>query len=156
MFVPTPHDVVGKMLELAEVEKKSIVYDLGSGDGRIVIAAAEEYGCRAVGYEIDKELVALSREQAKKTGVAEMVTIEQGDIFKVDLSQADVIAVYLLPKQLELLIPQLKKLKPGSRIVSHQFEIPGIEPDKTIEMQSGEDGEGHTIHLWTAPLQKAK
>ncbi len=85
-----------------------------------------------------------------------MVTIEQGDIFKVDLSQADVIAVYLLPKQLELLIPQLKKLKPGSRIVSHQFEIPGIEPDKTIEMQSGEDGEGHTIHLWTAPLQKAK
>jgi tRNA G37 N-methylase Trm5 len=152
VFVSTPHDVVERMLELAEVNKLDVVHDLGSGDGRIVIAAARKYGSRAIGYEIDKELVTLSREQAAKAGVVDRVTIEHGDIFKVDLHQADVIAVYLLPEQLEKLIPQLKKLKPGSRIVSHQFQIPGVKPDKTIEVKSAEDGDGHTIHLWTAPL----
>ena len=156
VFVPTPHDVVEKMLGLADVEKKSLVYDLGSGDGRIVIAAAKNHGCRAVGYEIDKELVTLSREQVAKAGVAELVAIERGDIFDVDLKQADVVAVYLLPKQLELLIPQFQKLKPGARIVSHQFEIPGIKPDRTIEVKSTEDGDAHKIHIWTAPISITK
>lgn len=152
VFVSTPQDVVEKMLETAAVKKSNVIYDLGSGDGRIVIAAAKKHGCRAVGYEIDPELVKLSRENAVKAGVERLVTIEQTDVFTLDLSPADMIAVYLLPKQLEKLIPQLKKLKPGSRIVSHQFQIPGVKPDKTIEVKSAEDGDGHTIHLWTAPL----
>jgi protein-L-isoaspartate O-methyltransferase len=154
VFVPTPQDVVEKMLELAGVGEKDLVYDLGSGDGRIVIAAAKRYGCRAVGYEIDRELVELSRENVGKAGVERLVTIEQKDVFTVDLSKADVIAVYLLPKQLEKLVPQLEKLKPGSRIVSHQFEIPGVKPDKQVRIESNEDGDDHSLYLWTAPLKK--
>jgi ribosomal protein L11 methylase PrmA len=144
------------MLELANVQKKDLIYDLGSGDGRIVIAAAKKYGCRAVGYEIDRDLVESSRENVGKAGVERLVTIEQKDVFTADLSKADVIAVYLLPKQLEKLVPRLQELKPGSRIVSHQFEIPGIKPDKTIEVKSAEDGDGHTIHFWTVPLVISK
>ena len=153
VFVPTPQDVVEKMLELAGVGEKDLVYDLGSGDGRIVIAAAKRYGCRAVGYEIDRELVELSRGNVGKAGAERLVTIEQKDVFTLDVSQADVIAVYLLPKQLEKLIPQLEKLKPGSRIVSHQFEIPGIKPAKVIVADSEEDGDKHTLYLWTMPLK---
>jgi outer membrane protein assembly factor BamB/precorrin-6B methylase 2 len=152
VFVPTPDDVVQKMLEVADVTKKSVIYDLGSGDGRIVIAAASKYGCRAVGYEIDRALVTLSRRNAEAAGVADIVTINEADIFKVDLQAADVVAVYLLPRQLEALIPQFKQLKPGSRIVSHHFEIPGIQPKKTIELKSKNDGEPHAIHIWTAPI----
>ena len=144
------------MLELAEVKETDIVFDLGSGDGRIVIAAAEQFGCKATGYEIDRELVKLSREKAEKAGAADLVTIEQADIFDVDLRQADVIVVFLLPKQLEQLIPQLKKLRPGVRIVSHQFKIPGIEPDRTIKRESAESGNDHPLHLWTAPLMTSK
>lgn len=155
IFVPTPHDVVAKMLESAGVKKTDVVYDLGSGDGRIVIAAAKTHGCKAVGYEIDRELAELSRERVKESGVEQLVTIEQKDIFTVDLSGADVIAVYLLPKQLEALLPQLEKLRSGSRIVSHQFAIPGIQQGKTIEVQSDEDGIRHKFHLWTAPLKKS-
>jgi cyclopropane fatty-acyl-phospholipid synthase-like methyltransferase len=140
------------MLELAAVKTSDVVYDLGSGDGRIVITAAKKYGCKTVGYEIDKELVELSHERVKEAGVEQRVNIEHKDIFTVDVSRADVIAVYLLPKQLEALIPQLEKLKPGSRIVSHQFEIPGVKPNKTIEVKSAKDGDRHTIHLWMAPL----
>ena len=153
VYVPTPDDVVQKMLDIANVNKESVVYDLGSGDGRIVIAAAAGHGCRAVGYEIDKELVRLSRKNAEAAGVAENVTIHEGDIFKVDLKAADIVALYLLPRQLEALIPQFKQLKPGSRIVSHHFMIPGIKPDQSFELKSADDGEAHTIHLWTAPIQ---
>jgi len=155
IFVPTPRDVVEKMLELAALKTSDMVYDLGSGDGRIVMTAAKKYGCRAVGYEINRELVQLSSEDAKKAGLEPLVKFENKDIFTVDLSGADVIAVYLLPKQLEKLIPQLEKLKPGSRIVSHQFEIPGIEPDKVIVVDSEEDGEEHTLYLWTTPLKNS-
>ena len=137
---------------MAEVKPTDVVYDLGSGDGRIVITAAHKHGCRAVGYEIDRELVETSRERAKQAGVERLVTFEQQDIFTADLRDADVIAVYLLPQQLEKLLPQFGKLKPGTRIVSHHFEIPGVKPDKTVEIKPAEDGEGHTLHLWTAPL----
>ncbi|MHC4406377.1 MAG: outer membrane protein assembly factor BamB family protein [Planctomycetota bacterium] len=155
VFVPTPRDVVEKMLELAAVKTSHVVYDLGSGDGRIVMTAAKRYGCQAVGYEIDRELVQLSSENAKKAGVEPLVKFENTDIFTVDLSGADVIAVYLLPKQLEKLIPQLEKLKPGSRIVSHQFDMPGVKPDKVIVVDSEEDGDKHTLYLWTTPLKMA-
>ncbi len=156
VFVPTPQDVVDKMLELAEVKKTDVVYDLGSGDGRIVISAAKKYGCRVVGYEIDKELVELSRTKAEAAGVKSLVTFELKDLFTADLGDADVIAVYLLPKQLEKLLPQLEQLKPGARIVSHYFALPGFPPDKTAKIQSPEDTSEHTIYFWTMPLKKQK
>ena len=154
VFVPTPKDIVEKMLELAEPKETDTVYDLGSGDGRIVITAAKKYGCRAVGYEIDKDLVESSRAMTQQAGVEQLVTFEHSDLFTADLSQADVIAVYLLPAQLEKLLPQLAKAKPGTRLVSHQFEIPGAAPQKSLRIRSDEDGETHTLHFWTLPLQK--
>jgi outer membrane protein assembly factor BamB len=154
LFVPTPQDVVEKMLELARTSKKDLVYDLGSGDGRIVIAAAKKYGCKAVGYEIDAELVKLSRQEVHKSQLQDLVRIEQEDIFTRDLSSADVVAVYLPPRLLERLLPQLAKLKPGARIVSHYFEIPGYKPDQAATIECKEDGNRHTVYLWTAPLKK--
>ena len=141
------------MLDLAGVKEGDLVYDLGSGDGRILITAAKKYGCRAVGYEIDKTLAELSREKAREAGVEELVTIHTDDLFKADLSAADVVAVYLLPKQLEALLPQLKEqLKPSARVVSHHFQLPGVLPDKSVRLPSA-DGEPHTVYLWTSPLQ---
>ena len=154
VFVPTPQDIVDKMLELAEVKKSDVVYDLGSGDGRIVISAAQKFGCRAVGYELDKDLVAASHATAEAAGVKSLVNFELRDLFTVNLRAADVIAVYLLPQQLEKLIPQLEKMKPGTRVVSHQFEIPGVPPDKVVMADSTEDGAKHTLYLWTLPLKK--
>lgn len=151
VYVPTPHDVVNKLLALAEVKKTDVVFDLGSGDGRIVVAAAKGYGCKAIGYEIDAELVSLSREKAKAAEVDKLVTIEKADVFTVDITPADVVTLYLLPQQLEKLVPQLKKLKPGSRIVSHQFEIPGLKLEKTMKMESQETGEMHAVHLYLIP-----
>jgi outer membrane protein assembly factor BamB/protein-L-isoaspartate O-methyltransferase len=153
-FSPTPHDIVEKMLELAKIKKADVVCDLGSGDGRIVIAAAKRYGSRAIGYETDKELIESSRVQAEAAGVKSLVTFEHQDLFTADLHDTDVIAVYLLPEQLEQLIPQFEKLKPGARIVSHHFEIPGIKADEAITTESQEDGEKHSLFLYTAPLRK--
>jgi outer membrane protein assembly factor BamB len=156
IFVPTPQDVVEKMLELAKVKRTDVVYDLGSGDGRIVVAAARKYGCKAVGYEIDPELVKLARQQVAQEGVGRLVTIERKDLFTVDLGGADVIALYLLPRLNARLLPQLEKLKAGSRIVSHAFPIPGVRPDQELTVRSMEDGVKHTIYLWTTPLKKDK
>ncbi len=156
VFVPTPQDVVEKMLELAAVKKTDVVCDLGSGDGRIVISAAKKYGCKAIGYELDKELVDTSRAKAEAAGVKALVTLEAKDLFAADLRDADVIAVYLLPQQLEKLLPQLEKLKPGTRIVSHQFAIPGIAPKEVIQFESLEDSAKHAIHVYSAPLVNAK
>ena len=153
VFVPTPGDVVKEMLELANVKKEDIVYDLGSGDGRIVIMASKDFGCRATGYEIDAELVDISRSKAEVAGVSQLSTFEQRDIYTADLSNADVVAVYLLPKQLDKLIPQLAKLKPGSRIVSHHFALPGAVPDEVVQVTSKEDGAMHQLFLWKTPLK---
>ena len=125
LFVPTPKDVVNKMLDLAQVKKTDLVYDLGCGDGRIVVAAAKRFGCKAVGYDIDPERVRESRENVKKNKVEHLVTIEQRDVFKLDLSKANVVTLYLLSDLNVRLIPQLEKLKPGSRIVSHDFDMEG-------------------------------
>lgn len=154
VFVPTPNDLVDKMLELASVKQTDVVFDLGSGDGRIVISAAKNLGCKAVGYELDAELFASSRAKAQQAGVESLVTLENKDLFTADLSNADVLAVYLLPQQLTKLLPQLEKMKPGSRVVSHQFEIPGFPADKTLRVRSVEDGQEHAVHLWTLPLPK--
>jgi len=153
IFVPTPQDVVDKMLELAQVTKDDLLYDLGCGDGRIVITAAKRYGCKAVGYDIDPERVKESLQNVQKNNVGDLVTIEQKDIFTLDLSKASVITLYLLPSLNVKLFPQLDKLKPGSRIVSHDFDMRGVEPDKVIKLQSSYDQEEHKIYLWTTPLK---
>jgi ribosomal protein L11 methylase PrmA len=152
--VPTPHEVVAKMLELAKVAKDDLVYDLGCGDGRIVVAAAKKYGCKAVGYDIDPQRIKEAKENVKKNDVEELAKIEQKDIFELDLSKANVITLYLLPSLNVKLIPQLEKLKPGSRIVSHDFDMRGVEPDEKIDMTA--KGTSHTIYLWTTPLKKIK
>jgi precorrin-6B methylase 2 len=152
-FVPTPPEVVDKMLELAEVKKEDVVYDLGCGDGRIVVAAAKKYGCRAVGIDIDPECVKQSRAAVARNNVGHLVRIEQADIFTVDLSGADVVALYLLPNLNTRLIPQFEKMKPGSRIVSHAWGMKGIKPKAVVQIKTSEPRE-RSIYLWTTPLQK--
>jgi SAM-dependent methyltransferase len=153
-YVVTPEPIVDRMLELAEVKKSDLVYDLGCGDGRIVIAAAKEYGCRAVGFENVPKIAQKARENAAKGGVQDLVSIEEKDIFTCDLSQADVVTLYLLPWMNSKLIPQLEKMKPGARIISHDWDLDDIPPDKTLRLFSEEDGHNHKIHLWIAPLKK--
>jgi ribosomal protein L11 methylase PrmA len=158
IYVPTPHEVVARMLEMAKVTKDDLVYDLGCGDGRIVVAAAKEFGCHAVGFDIDPKRIAEAKANVKKNKVGDLVKIEQKDIFELDLSKANVITLYLLPSLNVRLIPQLEKLKPGSRIVSHDFDMQGVEPDKKVEVESKRDGvtETHTVYFWTTPLKKTK
>jgi ribosomal protein L11 methylase PrmA len=153
-FVPTPQDVVDKMLELAKIKKTDLVYDLGCGDGRIVVTAAKRYGCKAIGYDIDPQRVKESLENVEKNKVGRLVRIERKDIFTLDLSKVNVITLYLLPSLNVKLIPQLEKLKPGSRIVSHDFGMEGAQPDKVITVTSNEDEDEHEIYLWTMPLRK--
>jgi predicted RNA methylase len=154
IYVPTPQDVVDKMLELADIKKGDLVYDLGCGDGRIVVTAAKKSGCHAVGFDIDPERLRESRENVKKNGVEALVRIEEKDIFKVDLSKANVVTLYLLPELNVRLIPQLEKLKSGSRIVSHDFRMKGVKPDKVVKLRSKEDNAEHKIFMWTAPIKK--
>ncbi len=156
VYVPTPHDVVDKMLEMVGVKKEDVLYDLGSGDGRIVITAAKKYGCKAVGYEIDDDRVAESLENIKKAKIGHLAQIKQEDIFTVDLSPANVITSYLLPEMNKRLIPQFQKMKPGSRIVCHDYSIPGAIPEKSYSMTSNEDGVKHYIYLYTVPLKLEK
>lgn len=147
-FVPSPQVVVDKMVELAGVKKGDVVYDLGSGDGRIVIAAAKK-GARAVGFEIDPELVGESRANIKKAGVQDMAEIRNQDILTVDLSPASVVTMYLLPDvNLKLKPNLLSQLKPGSRIVSHSFDMGDWKPDRVERI------DGRTIYLWTIPAKK--
>ena len=142
-FVPTPENVVDKMIELAGVKKGDVVYDLGSGDGRIVIAAAKK-GARAVGFEIDPDLVVESRANIQKAGVQESAEIRNQDILTVDLSGASVVTMYLLPDVNLKLRPNLQKqLKPGSRIVSHAFDMGDWKADKVEQV------DGRSIYLWT-------
>ncbi len=152
MFVPTPQDVVERMLALAGVTERDVVYDLGCGDGRIVVAAAKQYGCRAVGIELDPELVQVARQNARAQGVERLVTIEQGDVLDVDLRPASVVALYLFPELNAKLVPQLARLRPGARIVSHAHAIPGVRTQEVVRMRSLVDGLEHAIFVWDAPL----
>ncbi|MGE5301900.1 MAG: SAM-dependent methyltransferase, partial [Alphaproteobacteria bacterium] len=123
-YVPTPQEVVDRMLELAQVKKGDVVYDLGSGDGRIVITAAKKYGVKAIGFEIDPERIKESQENIKKAGVGHLVEIRQQDIRTVDLSPASVLTMYLLPEVNLMIRPNIwKQMKPGSRVVSHDFNM---------------------------------
>ena len=157
VFVPTPQEVVEKMLELAKVTDKDVVYDLGCGDGRILCTAARKYKCKAVGWDVDPDRIKDSEASKKKEkeDIQKLITIKKGDIFKQDLSGASVITLYLLPDLNVKLVPQLKKLKAGSRIVSHAFDMKGYKPDKTITVKTKDDTE-HTVYLWTIPLKPEK
>jgi SAM-dependent methyltransferase len=155
VYVPTPDDVVVKMLAVAGVTKDDVVYDPGCGDGRLVVTAAKKYGCRGVGIELSPELVDQARANARRNGVEHLVRIIEQDIYAVDLSEASVVTLYLLPHMNVKLIKQLQKLKSGSRIVAHDygFEDRVEEPEKSITMTSKEDAVEHCIYLWKAPLK---
>ncbi|MGH7854865.1 MAG: class I SAM-dependent methyltransferase [Candidatus Binatia bacterium] len=147
-FVPSPQEVVDKMVEVAGVKKGDVVYDMGSGDGRIVIAAAKK-GARAVGFEIDGDLVKESRENIRKAGVQNLAEIRQQDILTVDFSPASVITMYLLPDvNLKLKPNLLRQLKPGSRVVSHSFDMGDWKADKVERV------DGRTIYFWVIPAKK--
>lgn len=152
-YVPTPQLVVEKMLELAQVTSKDVVYDLGCGDGRIVITAAKKYGARAVGVDIDQNRINESLANAKAAGVEKLVTFKLEDATKVDVSPATVVTLYLLTSSNMTLRPILtKQLKPGARIVSHSFSMGDWKPLKTEDV-SDESGFNHTLYLWQADGQ---
>jgi SAM-dependent methyltransferase len=151
-FVVTPPGVVDRMLEVAGVTKDDVVYDLGCGDGRIVIAAAKKYGCKAFGFDINPDLVSEARANAEAAGVADLVTIHRADIFDLDLREASVVTLFLSVPVNARLIPQLQQLRPGSRIVSFAFHMPGIKPRHYFEEDI--DGRRQRIYLWVTPLEK--
>lgn len=147
-FVPTPQEVVERMLALAQVKKGDIVYDLGSGDGRIVITAAKKYGVKAVGFEIDPDLVKQSREAIEREKLTNLAEIRHQDIMTVDLSPASVLTMYLLPGVNMRLRPNIwSHMKPGSRVVSHAFDMGDWKADK-IETVNDSSNFGRTIYLW--------
>ncbi len=149
-FVPTPQDVVDRMLALAEVTSKDTVYDLGCGDGRIVITAAKKYGAHGVGFDIDPQRVKESSENARTAGVENLVTFKQQDVMTVDVSPATVVTLYLLTASNLKLRPLLtKELKPGARIVSHMFSMGDWEPTK-VDNFTNQEGFPRTLYLWKA------
>ena len=153
-YVPTPQEVVEQMLDLAQVKKGDVVYDLGSGDGRIVVTAAKKYGVKAVGFEIDPQRIKESHENIKKAGVENLVEIRQQDIRTVDLSPATVLTMYLLPEVNLMIRPNIwKQMKPGSRIVSHDFDMGDWKPLKTENIKDGSSWD-HTLYLWHVEAPK--
>lgn len=154
--VPTPADVVARMLDVARVSSQDLVYDLGCGDGRIVVEAARRYGCHAVGYDINPAKIREARENVSKNGLEHLVSIEQQDIFELDLSRATVITLYLLPEMNDQLVPQLKQLKEGSRIVCHEFPIDDFEHDRKVTLKSKFDGVPRDIYLYRLPLREKR
>jgi SAM-dependent methyltransferase len=176
VYVPTPQKVVDKMLEVAKVTSSDVVYDLGCGDGRIVVTAAKK-GAKAIGFDIDPKRVEEARGNVKSAAVGSNAQIRWANVFSVDLQPATVVMLYLLPALNVRLIPQLEKLRPGSRIVSHDFDMKGVTPDGEFTITAPEfvNEEGysaykgggvpedtkhykertHHIYLWTVPLKKA-
>ena len=151
IYVPTPYEVVDEMLKLAGVKKGDVLYDLGSGDGRIPVTAAKKFGIRAVGIDIDPQRIEEAKENAKKNGVTGLVQFRQEDLFRANLREATVVTLYLLPDLNVKLRPKLlAELKPGSRIISHQFDMGTWKPEKRIELS------GRTIYPWTVPVPPKK
>ncbi|MDZ4848537.1 MAG: PQQ-binding-like beta-propeller repeat protein [Pirellulaceae bacterium] len=155
IYAPTPQDIVEKMLEVAQVTKNDTVVDLGSGDGRIVITAAKKHGVRAIGYEIDSELVASSQARAEQAGVSGLVDIRRQDMYTADLSQARVATVFLYPDALNKLKPTFAKMEPGAKIVSHHYAIPNAKADSVVIVTSTVTGNDHRVLLYTLPLSYA-
>lgn len=149
-YVPTPPEVVEEMLKMADVHKGDVLYDLGSGDGRIVIAAAKKFGVRGVGIDIDPERIREAQDNAKAAGVTNLVKFRQEDLFDADIREATVVTLYLLERLNEQLRPKLlRDLKPGTRIVSHAFRMGDWEPEKSAEVN------GRRIYMWTVPAKRA-
>jgi len=149
-FVPTPPEVVDKMLELAQVGKDSVIYDIGCGDGRIVVAAAKKYGAHGVGIDIDPVRIKESKANAKASGVEKLVKFREEDATKTDISPATIVTLYLLPESNELLRPKFEReLKPGTLIITHNYIVPGWE-DKEIDTATVTDTEGksHSVFLY--------
>jgi Methyltransferase domain len=148
VYVPTPQEVVDKMLEIAKVNKNDVLYDLGSGDGRIPITAAKKFGTQGTGIDIDPDRIREANENAKKAGVTDKVQFLQQDLFKTDFSKATVVTLYLLPELNVKLRPQLfKQLKPGTRVVSHAFDMGDWKPEQVVQVN------GKTVYFWTIPEQ---
>ena len=144
IFVPTPQSVVDEMLKVTNVKKGDVLYDLGSGDGRIVITAAKRFGVRGIGIDIDPQRIAEANENARKEGVAHLVTFKQADLFATDISEATVVTLYLLPRLNVKLRPKLfSELRNGTRIVSHAFDMAEWEPEKHLKV------EGRDVYYWT-------
>lgn len=151
VYVPTKQTIVDAMLKLAKVSENDLVYDLGCGDGRIVIAAAKQFGAKGIGIEIDRKLVKLANENAEREKVADKVKFIEADIFRTDFRRATVVMLYLSPSvNLRLRARLIKQLKPGARIVSHDFDLGDWKPDQTIKVENA------TLHLWTVPAKKPK
>ena len=150
IFVPTPNDVVNKMLELAQVTVKDVVYDLGCGDGRIVITAAQKYGARGVGIDIDPQRIREARENASRGKVNDRVRFVEGDLFEADISEATVVTLYLLTELNLKLRPKLMSdLRPGTRVVSHAFAMGDWKPERTERV------DGSSVFLWRIPPRQA-
>jgi ribosomal protein L11 methylase PrmA len=149
IFVPTPQEVVDTMLKVAKVTKNDIIYDLGCGDGRIPITAAKEYGARGIGIDIDPQRIKEANENAKAAGVTDKVKFLNEDLFTTDIGDATVVTLYLLPSLNLKLMPKLmKELKPGTRVVSHAFDMGDWKPEQTLNVN------GRTVYYWTIPAQK--
>ncbi len=149
-FVPTPQQVVDKMLELANVQKGDFLIDLGSGDGRIPVTAAQRYGVRALGVDINPQRIKEANERAQAAGVTNLVEFRQADLFETDISQANVLTMYLLPSVNMKLRPKIwSDMKPGSRVVSHAFDMGDWAPEQKVTV------DGRTVYLWTVPPRKA-
>jgi tRNA G37 N-methylase Trm5 len=145
-YVPTPQNVVDTMLKLANIKPGDVIYDLGSGDGRIVITAAKQYGVRGVGIDINPVRVKEANENARKEGVADKVTFKKNDLFEEDIHEATVVTIYLLPSVNLKLKPKLfRELKPGTRIISHDFDMGDWKPEQRVEVDN------HRIFTWTIP-----
>lgn len=151
IYLPTPPEVVDRMLAIAEVDDNDILYDLGSGDGRIAIAAVRDYGVRrAVGIDIDPQQIQAANANARRVGVSDRVRFLNQDLFQSDFSEATVVTLYLLPTLNLQLRPQLfEQLEPGTRVVSHAFDMGEWKPERTEQIEV--DGQTHTIYLWTIP-----
>jgi protein-L-isoaspartate O-methyltransferase len=150
-YVPTPQDIVEKMLDLAKVTSDDVVYDLGSGDGRIVITAAQKYGAHAVGVEINQDLCRQSSDRIKELGLQDRAHITCEDMFDVSVHRATVVMLYLLTSANEKLRPKLdSQLRPGARIVCHDFHIPGWDPEKVVDVTS-KNGLPHKLYLYIHP-----
>jgi predicted RNA methylase len=149
IFVPTPQEVVDAMLKVAKVTKNDVIYDLGSGDGRIPVTAAKQYGARGIGIDIDPQRIKEANENAKTQGVTDKVKFLNEDLFTTDISEATVVTLYLLPSLNVKLMPKLmKELRPGTRIVSHAFDMGDWKPEQTLNVN------GRTVYYWTIPARK--